>query len=122
MSPLDPHSPDSHDIATLWWWMLVVAGIVFLGAVAMLVIGWLRRGRPGLPLFGESERANVTLVLVFGIGIPIVILVALFIVSNLYVLQKTDAPARGSTALTVTVIGHQWWWEVRYGEDEVVTA
>ena len=97
MSPLDPHSPDSHDIATLWWWMLVVAGIVFLGAVAMLVVGWLRRGRPGLPLFGESERANVTLVIVFGIGIPIVVLVALFIVSNLYVLQKTDAPARGST-------------------------
>lgn len=102
--------------------MLVVAGIVFAGALAMLAVGWARRKRPGLPLVGESERANVILVVLFGIGIPIVVLVALFIVSNLYVLQKTDAPARGATKLSVTVIGHQWWWEVRYADAGVVTA
>ena len=64
--------------------MLTVAGIVFLGAVAMLLIGWFRREEPGLPFFGESERANTGLVIVFGIAIPIVILVALFVVSDLY--------------------------------------
>ncbi|HET7574686.1 MAG TPA: hypothetical protein VFJ99_06175, partial [Solirubrobacterales bacterium] len=83
MSPLDPESPASHDIATLWWWMLAVASIVFLGAVAMLVVGWVRRDRPGLPFLGENERANTALVVIFGMGIPIVILVALFIVSDL---------------------------------------
>jgi cytochrome c oxidase subunit II len=102
--------------------MLVAAGIVFLGAVAMLILGWLRRGSPGLPFFGESERANVGLVVAFGIGIPLVILVALFIVSDLYVLRRTDAPAKGSTSLSVTVIGHQWFWEVRYPGTGVVTA
>ena len=122
MSPLDPHSPASHDIATLWWWMLVTAGIVFLGAVALLLIGWFRRGKPGLPFFGESERANLGLVIAFGIAIPLVVLIALFVVSDLYVLNKTDAPEVSSTDLTVTVIGHQWWWEARYPAGEVVTA
>jgi len=122
VSPLHPHSPDSHDIATLWWWMLLAAGIVFLGAVALLLIGWFRRGEPGLPFFGESERANLGLVITFGMGIPIVVLVALFIVSDLYVLGKTDAPTSNSTGLTVTVVGHQWWWEARYPAGGAVTA
>jgi cytochrome c oxidase subunit 2 len=102
--------------------MLIVAGIVFLGAVAMLAIGWFRRDEPGLPFFGESERANTGLVIAFGIAIPIVILVALFIVSDLYVLKKTDAPEVSSTSLTVTVVGHDWWWEASYPDSGVVTA
>jgi cytochrome c oxidase subunit 2 len=102
--------------------MLVVAGIVFLGAVAMLLIGWFRRGKPGLPVFGESERVNLGLVITFGMAIPIVVLIALFIVSDLYVLGKTDAPEVSSTAITVTVVGHQWWWEARYPASGVVTA
>ncbi len=122
MSPLDPHSPDAQHIATLWWWMLVVAAIVFGGAVAMLVIGWLRRDRPGLPFLGESERANTTLVVAFGMAIPIVILVALFIVSDLVLMRETDAPRASETTMTVTVVGHQWWWEVRYGNSRAATA
>ncbi len=122
MSPLDPKSPAAHHIATLWWWMLVVAAIVFLGAVAMLAIGALRRDTPGLPFLGENEKANTALVLLFGIAIPIVILVALFVVSDLVLMQETDAPAADATAMTVTVIGHQWFWEARYEGEGAETA
>lgn len=102
--------------------MLVVAGIVFLGAVAMLVLGWLRRDKPGLPLLGESERANTTLVVAFGMAIPITILAALFVVSDLVLMKETDAPRAGETTMSVTVVGHQWWWEARYGGSDAVTA
>ena len=121
-SPLDPHSPQSRDISTLWWWMLAVAGIVFLGALGMLAYAWIRRGREGLPFFGKSERAEMTLVVTFGIGIPIVILIALFFVSDVYVLGKTDAPAASSTDMTIQVTAHQWWWEVSYPGTTAVTA
>jgi cytochrome c oxidase subunit 2 len=122
VSPLDPNSPAAHHIATLWWWMLVVASIVFLGAVGMLVLGWVRRDRPGLPFLGESEKANTALVVLFGMGIPIAILIALFVISDLVLLNETDAPDAGSTAMTVTVVGHQWFWEARYGRDGAETA
>lgn len=102
--------------------MLVVASIVFLGAVAMLVLGWFRRDRRGLPYFGESEKVNTGLVILFGMAIPIVILVALFVVSDLVLLNETDAPAASSTAMTVTVVGHQWFWEVRYEGKDAETA
>ena len=106
----------------LWWWMLGAATIVFLGALAMLVMAWVKRGVPGLPLLGQRESLSEGLVLIFGIGIPIVVLVALFAVSDVYMVGQTSPPNPRTTAMTIDVIGHQWWWEVRYPGTDAVTA
>jgi cytochrome c oxidase subunit II len=119
---LHSQSPQSHDIEVLWWWMLAVASVVFLGACVMLLVGWRRRHTRGLPVVGEDEHVNERLVITFGIAIPIVVLITLFLVSNVAVIRATAAPKAGSTKLTVQVIGHQWWWEVRYPGHAAVTA
>ncbi len=121
-SALSPRSPQAHDIRTLWWWMLVVATIVFLGAVGMLGLAWFRRGTPGLPVVGQREGVSQALVLVFGIGIPLVVLVTLFGASDVYLVGQTSPPSPRETAMTIDVIGHQWWWEVRYPGTGAVTA
>jgi cytochrome c oxidase subunit 2 len=121
-SPLDPKSEPARSIADLWWWMLAASAVVLVGALVLLAWSWQRRAIEGLPLFGKSERASVGLVVLFGIVIPIVSLVALFIVSNLVVIKKTDAPARASTEMTIEVIAHQWFWEIRYPGTTAVTA
>jgi cytochrome c oxidase subunit 2 len=102
--------------------MLGIGAVVFLGAVALLLLGWFRRDRPGLPLFGENEKLNTGLVIGFGMVIPIVVLVSLFGVADLWLVKRTGAPARGSTAMTIRVIGHQWFWEIRYPGTRAVTA
>ena len=121
-SILSTRSPQAHNIMLLWWWMLAAAAIVFFGAVAMLVIGWIRKDVPGLPWFGEREEVSEGMVLLFGIGIPIVALTALFAVANVYLIKQTSPPNPRSTAMTIDVIGHQWWWEVRYPGTNAVTA
>src|SRR5947209_300156 len=121
-STLSPRSPQTHDIRTLWWWMLAIATVVFLGAVAMLTIAWFRRGAPGLPFFGEREGVTQGLVVLFGIAVPIAVLVGLFGVSDVYLVGQTGPPAARTTSMTVDVIGHQWWWEVRYPGTAAVTA
>jgi cytochrome c oxidase subunit 2 len=102
--------------------MLGVAGLVFLGAVAFLVIGFVTRRTPGMPFIGRHEPVAQGLVVLFGIGIPLGVLVALFGVSDVYLIRQTAAPAPGTTKLTINVIGHQWWWEVRYENGRAVTA
>jgi cytochrome c oxidase subunit II len=102
--------------------MLAASAIVLGGALTLLFLAWRRRGKPGLPFFGEREQINESMVLVFGIAIPIVSLVALFAVANVYLVDRTAPPKPSSTALTVDVIGHQWWWEVRYPGTSAVTA
>ena len=121
-SILTTHSKPAHDIALLWWWMLAAACVVFFGAVALLFIAYLRRKVPGLPFVGERETLAQAMVLVFGIAVPLVALVALFVVADVYLVSQTSAPDPRTTRMTIHVIGHQWWWEVRYPGTDVVTA
>jgi cytochrome c oxidase subunit 2 len=62
------------------------------------------------------------LVIAFGIVIPIVVNVGVFIVANFFVIRQTEAPAAASTPLTIQVVGRQWFWEVRYPGTKAVTA
>lgn len=121
-SILNTHSPQAHNIMLLWWWMLGAAFVVFAGAVAMLVVGYIKRRTRGLPLLGEREGVAEGMVLLFGIGVPAVCLVVLFGFSDVYLVRQTSPPAPRSTAMTIDVIGHQWWWEVRYPGTTAVTA
>jgi cytochrome c oxidase subunit 2 len=75
---------------------------------------------------GHDEKAGEALAfrIVIGAGIvmPIALIAALFVVSDLFVIRITEAPAKSATRLTVVVTGHQWWWEVTYPGTTVVTA
>ena len=118
---LHPHSHAEHRISVVWWVTMIGAWIGFGVVVFGLFLGWWRRNRPNLP-FGGGERAATLLVIGLGIGVPIVVLSLLFVWADIFVLRSTDAPAASSTSLTVKVIGHQWWWEVRYPGTKAVTA
>ncbi|MFL5928613.1 MAG: cytochrome c oxidase subunit II [Gaiellaceae bacterium] len=115
-----PASHPERSITHLFWVMLGASCVGFGVIVALLFLGWIRRERPSLP-GGGGERAATGVVIGLGVALPIVLLVALFIWSDLFVLSSVAAPT-GRTPMTVRVIGHQWWWEVRYPDSGVVTA
>jgi len=119
---LHPESKASHEIATLFWWMLAISAVVMGGAIVLLLLGWLRRRSPGLPLLAATERLTTGVVVVFGIVIPLAVNVGVFVVANFVVAKATEAPDPRTTPLTVKVIGHQWFWEVRYPGTRAVTA
>jgi cytochrome c oxidase subunit 2 len=118
---LQPESHAERQISLLWWVMLAGAAVGFSVIGALLLLGWLRRTREGLP-FGGGERAGTALVVGLGVAVPIVVLTLLFVWSDVVVLRSTAAPAPASTPLTVRVIGHQWFWEIRYPGTRAVTA
>ncbi len=117
-SALEPHSPDAHRIAWLWWFMLVVSAFVVVLVGALLLLGIVpsrrRRYRPR-----ETPTWAWRTVLLGGVIFPILVLIAL------WVLTLRDIRAISATrasALTVAVTGHDWWWEVRYPKQNIVTA
>jgi cytochrome c oxidase subunit II len=117
-SVLTPHSGPEHSITTLWWVMFGVSCVGLTLIAVLLLLGWIRRNRAALP-FGGSERAATRLIVGLGIATPVVLLSALFIWSDVFVIRSTAAPSARSTALTVHVVGHQWFWEIRYGAQQV---
>jgi len=53
--------------------------------------------------------------------VPILIVVVLFFVTARYI-WGIEHRAQEADALEVTIVGHQWWWEIRYPKLGIVTA
>jgi cytochrome c oxidase subunit II len=123
---LSPESHQARDIASLFWWMMGGAWIGLGVVVALLFLAWFRRRRRGWgdDIEGDKpgERLGWFVVVGAGIVLPIIVVSTVFIVGDLFVIRTTQAPAGGATSLTIRVIGHQWWWEVRYPGTDAVTA
>ncbi|MCW2977327.1 MAG: c-type cytochrome [Actinomycetia bacterium] len=124
---LSPHSKAARSIASLWWNMLIGSALAFGIVVLILAGAWVRRNRPGFPGVRDGDRAALGVVLTFGLAIPIVVLSTLFLVSNIFLIRDTSLPTASAAPgdrpkLTIRVIGHQFWWEVRYPGTPAVTA
>ena len=108
------------DIDKLWNMLLLLGSIVFV-----LVEGWLiytiykyrRRGEDDRP---EQVHGNTTLEIAWTV-IPAVVL-AIIAVPTVRTIFKTQAKITSAEALQVEVVGHQWWWEFRYPQYNIVTA
>jgi cytochrome c oxidase subunit II len=126
-SALAPRSGAARGIDTLWWNMLIGAALAF-GLVAVILLGaWVRRGRTGVPGVRDGDRTAFGVILGFGVVVPILVLSALFLFGNIFLLRDTAPPPASAApsqkpALTIRVVGHQFWWEVRYPGTGAVTA
>ena len=124
---LDPHSKAARGITSLWWNMLIGSALAFGIVVLILAGAWVRRNRPGVPGVRDGDRAALIVVLVLGFAVPVVVMSALFLFSDIFLIRDTTVPTASAAAseqpkLTIRVIGHQFWWEVRYPGTNAVTA
>jgi cytochrome c oxidase subunit 2 len=110
------HGAAANPITRLGWGLLGLSIFVAAFIAFAVLIGiWWKRGdgawdERGWPVL--SHGRNGLPWLTFGVPIAIVLLL-LSAIWTFYVLGATAA-ASGHPKITVEVIGHQWWWEVRY--------
>jgi cytochrome c oxidase subunit 2 len=118
---LDPQGPVSAARADLFWLMLGLGAVVFVVVVVVLALGLLRRGREGEPQVDRQrpDRFGRWFV-VGGVVAPLVILLVVFGATvNAMRFVPTTAPPE---ALVIEVVGHQFWWEVRYPDAGITTT
>lgn len=111
-SALDPHARESSAIASLIWIFTAVAAVVWLLVMAALLLGLFKRetnsDEPPLTPRDETTRTRIITV---AVALTALTVIALTVLS--YNTDKSLA-APGAGPVTLRVIGHQWWWEVRY--------
>jgi cytochrome c oxidase subunit 2 len=115
-SALAPQGLQAEQIRSTLFIFLAVAAIVWIAVVAVLGIGLLRRKRTAdrpLDLHQSYEERSGRVILALGIATTAIVLGLSFVS---YAGQRTVF-AKGENALTLKIIGHQWWWEVRYEGD-----
>ena len=117
---LSPHSRAQGQIDQVWWVMFGGACAGFALIAALLFAGWVRRNRRIEGAGGERRLTG--LVVVLGVAVPLVVLTALFVWADVFVVRSTAAPPPGSAQLTIRVVAHEWWWEVSYPGTKAVTA
>jgi cytochrome c oxidase subunit 2 len=101
--------------------VLSITGLIFVTMSGLLIYALVRfRGRKGDMSEPAQVFGSVQIELSWTI-IPILIIVVLFLTTGrvLFSVQDAQKPA---SAIDVTVVGHQFWWEFRYPQYNVVTA
>jgi cytochrome c oxidase subunit 2 len=129
-SILNPQGEGTQHIANLWWIMLGIATAIYLLVLLYMAIALFRRTRRESsdtpyqivepPVVDAPTRTSRLFIVINGIAIPLVILTIVFGL-NLNTLAALS-PEGITPELSVEVIGHRWWWEVRYPHHSVVTA
>ena len=115
-SALDPNGPKAEDVTVSWWILFSVAAFVCVLVIAAAILAPVLRRRVRSVDQSDGKR----FVLVLGIVLPSIVLAATFALSVTDIARSADPPKKA--ALTIEVIGHQWWWEVRYPGQGAVTA
>lgn len=113
-SALNPQGPVAESLAQTWWVLLTGAAVILALVMALALYAVFR---------AHDRRARVTpLALIVGGGVvfPVVVLSVLLLYG--FQVSGTTRPPGAEDALRIDVVGHQWWWEVRYDGEGAVTA
>lgn len=118
-SPFNPVSPQAQAISHLFLLVLLILAGIFVLVTWLVTYNTIRyRWRQGAAeppqIFGHK-----TLEIAWTAG-PILLLAVIFVLT-LRVMSQSDPGTHGH-APDIVLIGHQWWWEVRYPRSGVVTA
>ncbi len=121
-SIFSPQSGPARSIAAVSHFTLAITGLIFavVGGLLLYVIIRFRQranddGSEPPQIFGSTQiELSWTI-------IPVLIVTVLFLTTARVVFDIQDA-IKPKSALDVTVIGHQFWWEIRYPGFQVTTA
>ena len=107
---------DSTSLWNLMIWLGIAVFVLVEGLLIYVMIRYRRRSESDQP---EHVHGNTALELTWTI-LPAFVL-AIIAVPTVQQIWKYQSGAPAN-ALQIEVIGHQWWWEFRYPEQNITTA
>ncbi len=129
-SSLAPQGPAAAQIAWLGWVMSGLGAAIFIFVMALLGAALFRRrpeaqtgAAPSKPAVALARRAE-TWIIAGGVVMPTVVLLGLFAltVETLRIIEEIVPANDLSNEVAIEVVGRQWWWEINYPGQQVVTA
>lgn len=120
---MDPSSPDASAIYQLFMLVCLICLVIFVAVVSFICASLFRFRAAGgeIPAqdFG-SHRMEVLWTVP-----PVLIVAGLAVLAVRLIVSMSSFPTHvisGASDADLVVVGHQWWWEVRYPQSHAVTA
>jgi cytochrome c oxidase subunit II len=123
-SALNAAGQQAGKVEELFWFFIVLLGAIFLIVVALMLgpLFYRHRGIDQEPLERthtpsvETEQ-KLTRRVGWATGITVLILLGLIVIS-VSIGKSISEGNTPSNALTVEIVGNQWWWYIRYLNDD----
>jgi cytochrome c oxidase subunit 2 len=109
-STLNPHGPIARSIAQHTWALFAISAFVYVAVMIALFIALGRRRRENHDLPGTSSRLTRNV----SIAVALTVVILIGIAASSVVAGRGMYSPSGAGAITVDVIGHQWWWDFQY--------
>ena len=117
-----PVSAPAFEIRDLSFFVLAITAAIFVIVAGFATYTLIRFGRrPTNPDVEPAQVYGSTQIELAWTVVPILIVVVLFLVTARYV-WGIEGRAQPPNALEITVVGNQWWWDIRYPKLGIVTA
>lgn len=107
--------PAAHAIATLWWVMLIGAALIFGLMLVLLALAFRKRPDPQNTPDPDPESRQIRVwILSFGLGFPIVVLLALM--AYALVVGEKLLPRADAATVQVSAEARRWTWTFTYAD------
>jgi cytochrome c oxidase subunit 2 len=113
MDVLAPAGPQADGIASLTWVFLGICAVVYTTTLAALGAALLRRRHHD----DDSSRVSGRLTLAVGTATAVTAVTLVVLTISSEVAGRGLSKPPGSGAISVDVIGYQWFWDFRYRND-----
>jgi cytochrome c oxidase subunit 2 len=117
-----PASTPAFEIRDLSLLVLGISAVIFIVVAGLAAYTLVRfRSRPGDERREPPQVYGSTQIELAWTVVPFLICVVLFLVTARYIygIERRAMPAG---AIEATIVGNQWWWEIRYPKLGIVTA
>jgi cytochrome c oxidase subunit 2 len=115
LNPAGPVADKQADLFNVVFWIAVAVFILVEGALVVAMVRFRSRRAGETP---KQIHGNTRLEVIWTI-LPALLLAGVAVPTVGTLFDLADVPEGG---LPVRVIGHQWWWEIQYPEQDVITA
>jgi cytochrome c oxidase subunit 2 len=119
-SALDPKGPKAQAIEHLNWFLVITATVVYVAVIGALLFALRSAGTRAIAFSEtdveepERERGRIRWVAGAAAATALILLLFLFVdVSTARSLTRIG----GAKPLRIDVVGHQWWWEIKYPDN-----
>ena len=111
-----PASPVMRSVLELHDFVLIMMTAITIFVLLLIIYVVIRFRKSANPT--PSKRTHNALIEILWTGIPVIILIAMAIPSFKLLYQQDVIP---EADMTVKVIGHQWYWEYQYPEQDDIS-
>jgi cytochrome c oxidase subunit 2 len=114
-SALNPAGDQARNIGGLWWLFFWVLAAIYLIVIALLLVVTFRKtSDQTVPILTPDPKTEKRLSRIVSSAVAITVLILFIFLICDFSTGRAMHASPDPQPLQIKIIGHQWWWEVKY--------